>query len=96
MHDGQVEDADTRRFQAQSARLMGDMNDAGDAPFGGEVRLDSKVPVPLPMSFAHPNHADFVLAPRARRMRCCGMRHSLHSDSVYGLRLVHVNWRNEK
>ena len=36
-------DEDTRRFQAQSARLMGDMKEAGDAPFGGEVELDSKV-----------------------------------------------------
>lgn len=36
-------DADTRRFQAQSARLMGDMKEAGDAPFRGEVELDSKV-----------------------------------------------------
>jgi len=36
-------DEDTRRFQSQSARLMGDMKEAGDAPFRGEVELDSKV-----------------------------------------------------
>ena len=39
----QVEDDATRGFQAASARLMGDMKDAGDAPFRGEVQLDSKV-----------------------------------------------------
>lgn len=39
----QVEDAETQRFKAAAARLMGDINDAGDAPFRGEVQLDSKV-----------------------------------------------------
>ncbi|BDA46670.1 probable cactin [Coccomyxa sp. Obi] len=46
MRSGQVaevDDAETQRFKAASARLMGDMNDAGDAPFRGEVQLDSKV-----------------------------------------------------
>lgn len=43
MMPAQDVDEDTRRFQAQSARLMGDMKEAGDAPFGGEVELDSKV-----------------------------------------------------
>ncbi|EIE19628.1 hypothetical protein COCSUDRAFT_67727 [Coccomyxa subellipsoidea C-169] len=46
MRSGQapeVEDAETQRFKAASARLMGDINDAGDAPFRGEVQLDSKV-----------------------------------------------------
>ena len=33
----------TRQFKAQSQRLMGDMNDAGDAPFGGEMQVDSQV-----------------------------------------------------
>lgn len=30
-------------FQAASARLMGDAATAGDAPFGGEVQVDSQV-----------------------------------------------------
>lgn len=38
-----MDDAETQRFKAASARLMGDMKDAGDAPFRGEVQLDSKV-----------------------------------------------------
>lgn len=42
----QIDDADTVRFKAASARLMGDMNDAGDAPFRGEVQLDSKARAP--------------------------------------------------
>ena len=37
------DDDSTRHFKAQSQRLMGDMNDAGDAPFGGEVQVDSQV-----------------------------------------------------
>ena len=37
------DDDSTRQFKAQSQRLMGDMNDAGDAPFGGEVQIDSQV-----------------------------------------------------
>ncbi|KAL3159310.1 hypothetical protein ABBQ32_011264 [Trebouxia sp. C0010 RCD-2024] len=37
------DDDSTRQFKAQSQRLMGDMNDAGDAPFGGEVQVDSQV-----------------------------------------------------
>lgn len=37
------DDDPTRQFKAQSQRLMGDMNDAGDAPFGGEVQVDSQV-----------------------------------------------------
>lgn len=40
---------ETLRLKAAAARLMGDMNDAGDAPFGGEVRLDSKVGHSLPL-----------------------------------------------
>ena len=39
----QLDDDQTRGFQAASARLMGDMKEAGDAPFRGEVQLDSKV-----------------------------------------------------
>ena len=39
------DDESTRQFKAQSQRLMGDMNDAGDAPFGGEVQVDSQVRV---------------------------------------------------
>ena len=38
------DDDSTRQFKAQSQRLMGDMNDAGDAPFGGEMQVDSQVP----------------------------------------------------
>ena len=37
------DDDTTRQFKAQSQRLMGDMNEAGDAPFGGEVQIDSQV-----------------------------------------------------
>ena len=37
------DDDSTRQFKAQSQRLMGDMNEAGDAPFGGEVQVDSQV-----------------------------------------------------
>ena len=37
------DDDSTRQFKAQSQRLMGDMNDAGDAPFGGEMQVDSQV-----------------------------------------------------
>lgn len=37
------DDDPTRHFKAQSQRLMGDMNDAGDAPFGGEMQVDSQV-----------------------------------------------------
>ncbi len=44
------DDDSTRQFKAQSQRLMGDMNDAGDAPFGGEMQVDSQVHVCLPMS----------------------------------------------
>ncbi len=39
----QLDDDQTRGFQAASMRLMGDMKEAGDAPFRGEVQLDSKV-----------------------------------------------------
>ena len=39
------DDDSTRQFKAQSQRLMGDMNDAGDAPFGGEMQVDSQVQV---------------------------------------------------
>ena len=49
-------DEDTRRFQSQSARLMGDMKEAGDAPFRGEVELDSKVGLPC-------RHPQFLLIP---------------------------------
>ena len=38
-----ADDESTRQFKAQSQRLMGDMNDAGDAPFGGEMQVDSQV-----------------------------------------------------
>ena len=37
------DDDPTSQFKAQSQRLMGDMNDAGDAPFGGEMQVDSQV-----------------------------------------------------
>lgn len=37
------EDEGTRQFKAQSQRLMGDINEAGDAPFGGELQLDPQV-----------------------------------------------------
>ncbi|DBA94110.1 hypothetical protein WJX77_004695 [Trebouxia sp. C0004] len=37
------DDDPTRQFKAQSQRLMGDMHDAGDAPFGGEMQVDSQV-----------------------------------------------------
>ena len=32
---------------ARAQRTMGDMAEAGDAPFGGEVRLESQV-IPVP------------------------------------------------
>lgn len=38
-----TDDAGTRQFKAHSQRLMGDMNDAGDAPFGGELQLNPQV-----------------------------------------------------
>ena len=38
-----ADDDSTRQFKAQSQRLMGDMNDAGDAPFGGELQLNPQV-----------------------------------------------------
>lgn len=38
------DDEGTRQFKAQSQRLMGDINEAGDAPFGGELQLDPQVP----------------------------------------------------
>ena len=65
-------DDDTRRFQAQSARLMGDMKEAGDAPFRGEVELDSKVSSSLPCRAS--------LAPR-----CCHLcvHAPLHARQVW-------------
>lgn len=39
----QGNDAETRRFKSQAANSMGDINEAGDAPFGGEVQMESKV-----------------------------------------------------
>ncbi|KAK9791828.1 hypothetical protein WJX73_003147 [Symbiochloris irregularis] len=36
-------DANQQRMESQAARLMGDMADAGDAPFGGEVALQSRM-----------------------------------------------------
>ena len=50
MRSGQQDPAAAREatgqeaaFQAASARLMGDAATAGDAPFGGEVQVDSQV-----------------------------------------------------
>ena len=39
----QGNDAETQRFKSLAARSMGDINEAGDAPFGGEVQMESKV-----------------------------------------------------
>ena len=55
MRSGQQDPAAAREatgqeaaFQAASARLMGDAATAGDAPFGGEVQVDSQVMVKTP------------------------------------------------
>ena len=39
----QMDAATLRQFQASAANSMGDINEARDAPFGGEVHLESKV-----------------------------------------------------
>ena len=39
----QGNDAETIRFKAAAANSMGDINEQGDAPFGGEVQMESKV-----------------------------------------------------
>ena len=39
----QPDDVETRMFKASANRAMGDINDAGDALFGGEVQLEAKV-----------------------------------------------------
>lgn len=40
----QVDDRQQQQqLERASARLMGDMADEGDAPFGGEVALDSRI-----------------------------------------------------
>lgn len=39
----QGNDTETRHFKALAAKSMGDINESGDAPFGGEVQMESKV-----------------------------------------------------
>lgn len=40
---GAAEDDTDRQFRATAGRMMGDLNTSGDAPFGGEVQLESQV-----------------------------------------------------
>ena len=43
MGQSQVDEATLKQFRASAANSMGDINEARDAPFGGEVHLESKV-----------------------------------------------------
>lgn len=39
---GEADEAE-KQFRSAAGKMMGDLNTSGDAPFGGEVQLDSQV-----------------------------------------------------